>query len=57
MSPIRGDVKKKFFSFLSERRRMLLWLASSPISVPERLWVRRVFRTNQAVGGLNSTVS
>jgi hypothetical protein len=24
---------------------MLLWLASSPISVPERLWARRVFRT------------
>src|ERR1700731_2980473 len=38
-------MSRKFFSLLSERRRMLLWLASSPISVPERLWARRVFRT------------
>jgi hypothetical protein len=55
MSPIRGDVKKKLFPFLFERRRML-WLASSPISVQERLWARRVIRTDQAVCGLYSTV-
>ena len=57
MSPIRGDVKKKILPFLSEGRRMMLWLASSPISVLERLWARRVFRKDQAVGGLYSTVS
>jgi len=56
MSPIRGDVKKKFFPFLSEGRRML-WLASSPISVLERLWARRVFRTDRAVGCWYSMVS
>jgi hypothetical protein len=56
MSPIRGDVKKKFSSFLSKRGRML-WLASSRTSVLERLRARRVFRTSQAVGGLHSTVS
>src|SRR5712672_564180 len=33
------------------------WLASSRISVPERLWAGRVFRTDRAVGGLYSTVS
>jgi hypothetical protein len=48
--------QEKFFPFLSERRRML-WLASSPISVLERLWARREFRTDQAVGDLYSTVS
>jgi hypothetical protein len=26
----------------------MLWVASSPISVLERLWVRRVFQTDQA---------
>jgi hypothetical protein len=41
MSPIRGDVKKKFSSFLSKRGRML-WLASSRTSVLERLRARRV---------------
>jgi hypothetical protein len=35
----------------------MLWLASSPISVLERLWAGRAFRTDQAVGGLYSTVS
>jgi hypothetical protein len=33
----------------------MLWLASSPISVLERPWARRVFRIDQAVGGLYST--
>jgi hypothetical protein len=33
------------------------WLASSRISVLERLWAGRVFRTDRAVGGLYSTVS
>jgi hypothetical protein len=54
MSPIRGDVKKKFFPFLSEETDVV---ASSPVSVQERLWARRVFRTDQAVCGLYSTVS
>jgi len=35
----------------------MLWLASSPISVLEGPWARRVFRIDQAVGGLYSTVS
>src|ERR1700716_1198723 len=33
------------------------WPASSRISVLERLWAGRVFRTDRAVGGLYSTVS
>jgi hypothetical protein len=60
--PIRGDVlsegmsyqrgcQEKIFPFLSERETHVV-LASSPISVQERLWARRVFRTDQAVGGL-----
>jgi hypothetical protein len=47
MSPIRGDVKKNSSPFLSEGR-WLLWLASSPISILERLWARCVFQTDQA---------
>ena len=56
LSPMRVDVKEKFFPFPSEGRWM--WrFASSPISDLERLWFRDVLQTTKAVGGFYSTVS
>ena len=46
MSPMRGDVKEKFFPLPSEGR--WIWrFASSPISDLEKLWVRDVLQTEQ----------
>ena len=49
----RGCQEKSFPLSLRERRVMLS-LASSPISILERRWARGAFRTGQAGGGLYS---
>jgi len=54
MSPMRGDVKEKFLPF-SPRGDGCCGLHPAPSQF--WLWARRVFRTDQAVGGLNLTVS
>jgi hypothetical protein len=46
MSPIRGDVKEKFFLFLSEETDAVACIQL--ISVLERLWACCVFRTDEA---------
>jgi hypothetical protein len=50
MSPIRGDVKEK--SSPSPPREMDVVACIQPISVLERLWACRAFRTDQASGRL-----
>ena len=58
MSPIRGDVKKKVISLLSEGEEPLLRLASSPISIRRRS-SRRVLQTrlNQSTFALGSSMN